>query len=80
MIIDIHTHAFPPAIRQARENFFGSEPAFKMLYESPKSKLVGVSETIAMMDDQGIDKSVVFGFPWRSADPQLSRLALRYCI
>ncbi len=68
MIIDIHTHAFPPAIRQARENFFTNEPAFKLLYESPKSKLVGVSETIAMMDEQGIDKSVVFGFPWHSAD------------
>ena len=60
--------AFPPAVRQARENFFGNEPAFKLLYESPKSKLVGVSETVAMMDEQGIDKSVVFGFPWRSAD------------
>ena len=68
MIIDIHTHAFPPAIRQARENFFDNEPAFKLLYDSPKSKLVGVSQTIAMMDEQGIDKSVVFGFPWRSND------------
>ena len=68
MIIDIHTHAFPKAIRDHRERFFDNEPAFKLLYDSPKSKLVGVDETISMMDQQGVDKSVIFGFPWRTAD------------
>ena len=68
MIIDIHTHAFPAAIRHAREQFFENEPAFKLLYDSPKAKLVGATETIEMMDEQGVDKSVVFGFPWRNAD------------
>jgi predicted TIM-barrel fold metal-dependent hydrolase len=68
MIIDIHTHAFPHAIRQARQRFFHNEPAFELLYASPKSMLAGASETIAMMDAQGVDKSVVFGFPWRTAD------------
>jgi predicted TIM-barrel fold metal-dependent hydrolase len=68
MIIDIHTHAFPSAVRQTRQNFFQEEPAFELLYASPKARLAGASETIAMMDAQGVDKSVVFGFPWRSAD------------
>ena len=68
MIIDIHTHAFPRTIRDYRENFFDSEPAFKLLYESPKSRLVGASETVASMDAQGMDKSVIFGFPWRNAE------------
>ncbi len=68
MIIDIHTHAFPKAVREGRERFFGSEPAFKLLYDSPKSRLVGADETVAMMDRHGVDKSVIFGFPWRSAD------------
>jgi uncharacterized protein len=68
MIIDIHTHAFPSAVRQGRRHFFQDEPAFELLYASPKARLAGVSETIAMMDAQGVDKSVVFGFPWRSAD------------
>ena len=68
MIIDIHTHAFPKVLRNAREKFFANEPAFKLLYESPKSKLVGADETLAMMDAQGVDKSVIFGFPWRTAD------------
>ena len=68
MIIDIHTHAFPGTIRQERQRFFHNEPTFELLYASPRSQLVGVSETIAMMDAQGVDKSVIFGFPWRSAD------------
>ena len=68
MIIDIHTHAFPSAVRQGRRHFFQDEPAFKLLYASPKARLAGVSETIAMMDTQAVDRSVVFGFPWRSAD------------
>jgi uncharacterized protein len=68
MMIDIHTHAFPKAIREHRERYFSDEPGFKLLYDSPKSQLVGVDETVAMMDQHGVDKSVIFGFPWRSAD------------
>ncbi len=68
MIIDIHTHAFPKVIRNEREKFFDNEPTFQMLYDAPKSKLVGADEIVAMMDAQGVDKSVIFGFPWRTAD------------
>jgi hypothetical protein len=68
MIIDSHTHAFPPAICRERERFFDNEPAFKLLYATPGSRLVGAGEIIDMMDAQGVDKSILFGFPWRSAD------------
>jgi len=68
MIIDFHVHTFPAAIRDHRENHFDTEPEFKLLYESPKSKLVAASDIIAMMDEQEVDLSVVFGFPWRNPD------------
>jgi len=68
MIIDCHTHAFPREIRQNRENYFTGEPAFKLLYGPARSQLVGVGETLSMMDEQGVDMSVVFGFPWQDAD------------
>jgi predicted TIM-barrel fold metal-dependent hydrolase len=68
MLIDIHTHAFPRVIREQRDKFFDNEPAFELLYKSPKARLVGAADTVAMMDEQGVDKSVVFGFPWRSED------------
>ncbi len=67
MIIDFHTHIFPKKIREKRENFFKGETAFKLLYESPKSKLEGYSDIIAMMDEEGVDISVIFGFPWKDA-------------
>jgi predicted TIM-barrel fold metal-dependent hydrolase len=68
MIIDFHTHIFPKDIRENREKYFPSEPAFKLLYDSSKSKLVGAKEIIAAMDEQGVDRSVVFGFPWKNSD------------
>jgi predicted TIM-barrel fold metal-dependent hydrolase len=67
MVIDFHTHIFPKAIRENRETYFPSESAFKLLYDSPKSKLVGAKEIVAAMDEQGVDKSVVFGFPWKDS-------------
>lgn len=67
MIIDIHTHLFPKAIRQNREDYFAGEPAFKLLYESPQAKLASADDLIAVMDEQGVDKAVIFGFPWRKA-------------
>ena len=68
MIIDFHAHLFPRAIREARERYFEGEPAFQLLYEPPKSRLAGVAALIAAMDEDGVDRSVVFGFPWRRPD------------
>ena len=64
MRIDFHIHIFPRAIRDQRERFFKDEPAFRLLYDDPRARLVGVDELITMLDDQQIDKAVIFGFPW----------------
>ncbi len=68
MIIDIHTHIFPDTIRDRRERYFLPEPEFAMLYSSSKSRMVGASELVAAMDACGVDKAVVFGFPWKSGE------------
>lgn len=68
MIIDCHTHAFPKEIRVNRGSYFPTEPAFKILYETPKAKLVSAEEIIATMDEQHVDKSIVFGFPWQEEE------------
>jgi len=65
MIIDVHTHIFPETVRKGREAYFKGEPAFELLYDSPKSKMVGAEEIVSAMDEQGVDRSVVFGFPWK---------------
>jgi len=68
MIIDFHTHIFPPEVRDKREDFFDREPGFKLLYGVPGSRLCGAEDLIRNMDDEGIHKSVVFGFPWCTED------------
>ncbi len=65
MIIDFHAHLFPRAIRESRESYFQGEPAFRLLYEPPKSRLVGAAALISALDEDGVDRAVVFGFPWR---------------
>jgi hypothetical protein len=64
MIIDFHVHLLPRRVRQDRGKFFHMEPAFETLYSSPKSKLASEEQIIDYMDENKIDKSVVFGFPW----------------
>jgi len=78
MKIDVHVHIFPPEIRENREKFFAGEPDFELLYASPKSRLVGVDELLTTMAEDGVDKSVVFGFPWR--DLGVARLCNDYVI
>jgi uncharacterized protein len=67
MIIDFHTHIFPKDMRENRETYFQKEPEFKLLYDSHKSKLAGAGEIIGAMDHNGVDISVVFGFPWHQS-------------
>lgn len=68
MIVDAHTHIFPPAICERREAFFDGEAEFRMLYESPKSRLVTADQLVAKMDEQGVDRSITFGFPWHQPE------------
>jgi uncharacterized protein len=68
MLIDFHTHIFPGFIRDDRGSYFRDEPAFELLYASPKSTMVDADQLVAAMDAQGVDKAVTFGFPWRTAD------------
>lgn len=68
MIIDFHTHIFPPFFSNERDRFFPEEPAFQQLYSSPGSRLAGREELFGNMDEEGIDRSVIFGFPWENAE------------
>jgi predicted TIM-barrel fold metal-dependent hydrolase len=65
MILDGHTHVFPEEVCRRREDYFADEPAFRMLYESPKAKLVGPEEMVGAMEEAGVEAAVVMGFPWR---------------
>jgi len=64
MIIDFHTHIFPPVVKEKREEFL-DDPLFRLLYSSKDAKIITVEELISSMDKNEIDRSVTFGFPWK---------------
>jgi len=68
MIIDFHTHIFPRLFREDRSSLFSREPAFEILYNSSQSSLAGADDLIRNMDEEGVDKSVIFGFPWEEEE------------
>lgn len=78
MIIDFHTHIFPPHIAQNREKFLNQDAWFGELYSNPKAPIASAEDLIASMDEGGVDKAVTFGFAW--ADPGLCREANDYVI
>lgn len=78
MRIDVHTHIFPPKIIEDRQRFFPGEPIFDLLYGSPKARLATAENLLSVMDRDGVDRSVVFGFPWRS--PELATLHNDYVL
>lgn len=68
MIIDCHTHIFPEEVRKDREAFCKRDEGFSSIYKDSTSKMVGVDDLIASMDESGIDRSVICGFPWSQPD------------
>jgi len=65
MILDAHTHIFPPEVCRRREDFFAQEPAFRLLYDSPQGRMVGPEELVETLETEGLAGAVICGFPWR---------------
>jgi predicted TIM-barrel fold metal-dependent hydrolase len=68
MVIDFHTHVFPGFFRRQRERFFSGEPGYKALYGQTEARLAGVNDLLKSMDDEEVERSVIFGFPWENPE------------
>ncbi len=64
MIIDFHTHVFPPGIKKNRSKYIDSDPCFAILYSKKDAKLATADELIASMDKDGVDISVIVNTGW----------------
>jgi uncharacterized protein len=64
MLIDFHTHLFPPDIRDHRERYCARDPWFNELYANPRTGIATAEDLIAEMDVSGVDVSVAFSFGW----------------
>lgn len=66
MIIDFHTHIFPPWLRERRDEYIKRDPCFSLLYSQPKARIATAEELLASMDEAGIGLSVVLNIGWVS--------------
>ena len=66
MIIDFHTHIFPPWLREGRDEYIKRDPCFSLLYSQPKARIATAEELLASMNEAGIDLSVVLNIGWVS--------------
>ncbi len=64
MIIDFHTHVFPPQIKKNRSKYIDSDPCFAILYSEKNAKLATADELIASMDKAGVETSVIVNIGW----------------
>ncbi len=64
MIIDFHTHVFPPKVKQKRSQYIERDPCFALLYAKKEAKIATTEELIDSMDREGIDVSVIVNFGW----------------
>ena len=64
MIIDFHTHIFPPEVRHRRGDYLRRDTAFAEMYANPKAKIATADDLLRSMDESGVDVSVAVGFAW----------------
>ncbi len=67
MVVDVHTHIFPPEVVERRERFLDQEPAFAAIYSDPAAPMVTAEGLLAAMERDGVSLSWALGFPWRQA-------------
>lgn len=78
MIIDIHTHIFPPEVRDQRARYCARDPWFNHLYSNPRARIATAEDLSAEMGASGVDVSVATAFGW--TDPALIREMNDYAI
>lgn len=64
MIIDFHTHVFPPDVKKNRNKYIERDPCFAILYSDPKAKIATADELVSAMDEAGVDISVILNIGW----------------
>lgn len=67
MILDVHTHVFPPSFIARRAALAARDPSFGEIYGDARAKMATADELLASMDAAGVDVAVACGFWWRDA-------------
>lgn len=78
MIVDIHTHIFPPRFIAERRRLVEREPRFAALYADPRAAMATAEDLLDSMAGAGVDRSVAAGFWW--ADRALAEEHAAYLV
>ncbi len=65
MIVDVHSHVFPPALIARREELARADAGFAALYGDARARMASAPELLASMEGAGVDRAVAAGFWWR---------------
>ena len=55
---------FRPKFAKTGKNFSHRNPPLNFYTNPPRSRLIGAQELLSTMDENRVDKAVIFGFPW----------------
>ena len=64
MIIDGHTHVFPPDLIARRAELLRSEPAFREVYPDPGAALATADDVLRLVEEGQLDAAVICNFAW----------------
>ena len=64
MVIDFHTHVFPPCFPERREELAKRDATFAELYGNPAARMASAHELINAIDDAEIEHAVIMGVGW----------------
>lgn len=68
MVIDFHTHVFPPRLKSNPQDYIDRDPVFASLYASPKAKIATAEDLIASMDREEVRVSVMLNLAWTNQE------------
>jgi len=78
VLIDAHTHIFPPEVAEQKHNHLERDGWFGQLYRAPRAVLASAQDLLRSMDRNGVDVSVAVSFGWR--DARIGRLCAEYML
>jgi len=68
MIVDAHTHLFPPEFLARRASLVKRDRIFAEMYSNVRAPMITAEELLKSMDRNGIDIAVVAGIGWENQE------------
>ncbi len=84
MIIDFHTHVFPPRLVEERSAYLERDATLGALFADSEAPMATAEDLISAMDEAGVDAAVIMGVGWtdraiaREANDYILESAARY--